>query len=174
MDLRCAYCDKGGKLARDHVVPRSRGGPDNATNIVMACQSCNSSKGDSLPSEWMGDRCPAKVLLIEARVNAKLKSVFKQRDRKKGADPEPESPQLFALHLIAGDDVDYVGEVVSEGPTTIRVNVVNALSLMFGLWDVSGELLDLPRTECRLFTDRDACVMALDRINARKNREARA
>lgn len=82
-NIVCAYCEKEvADLHRDHVVPRARGGPDNAFNIVMACQQCNSAKRDSLPSEWLGDRCPPAILLIEAKVHAKLKAVFKKRDYK--------------------------------------------------------------------------------------------
>lgn len=169
MTMKCAYCDKEEKLARDHVVPRSRGGPDNATNIVMACKSCNSAKGDQLPSEWLGERCPQKVLLIEARVNTKLKAVFKRRDYRKAR--EPESVKLFAFHLRSDGNVDFIGEVVSESPASIRIECVSAINLWFGLWDLSGELLDLPRAECRLFVDRDACVETANRILDRKSRQ---
>lgn len=34
------------KLTIDHVIPLSRGGPNTINNIVPACQSCNSKKGD--------------------------------------------------------------------------------------------------------------------------------
>lgn len=43
---RCAYCLRADRtLTRDHVVPISRGGLDEAGNVVPACQSCNSRKG---------------------------------------------------------------------------------------------------------------------------------
>ncbi len=51
----------------DHVVPIVRGGPPYETwNIVKACDLCNSSKSDQLPSEW----CPgnAEAIEIEKRV----------------------------------------------------------------------------------------------------------
>jgi hypothetical protein len=160
-DPTCAYCDKPGELARDHVVPRSRGGPDNATNIVMACRSCNSAKGDQLPSEWLGDRCPPGVVLIEAKVNAKLKAVFKKRDYPKGpAKVSP--PALYAFTVNAVGQPQYVGEVVSETPESIRMEPVSALS---------REMVDVPRASCRLFRHRDACVEAsfkLDQATAPK------
>lgn len=49
---RCAYCGLSPKsLAKDHVVPLSRGGWHSAINIVPACGSCNSRKhvGPALP-----------------------------------------------------------------------------------------------------------------------------
>jgi 5-methylcytosine-specific restriction endonuclease McrA len=53
-DDRCAYCDEIKPLTIDHVVPISRGGRDEAANIVPACKPCNSSKGNRLLSEWRG------------------------------------------------------------------------------------------------------------------------
>lgn len=49
--FRCVYCGKssvedGVKLHADHIVPRSRGGLDRATNMVTACSACNLSKND--------------------------------------------------------------------------------------------------------------------------------
>ena len=42
----CAYCLRPcDKLEQDHVVPLSRGGAHDPTNIVPACRSCNSRKG---------------------------------------------------------------------------------------------------------------------------------
>lgn len=43
----CAYCGtRGGRqLTRDHVTPRSAGGPDTWMNCVTACFSCNNAKG---------------------------------------------------------------------------------------------------------------------------------
>lgn len=51
----CAYC--GGhfanfrELSRDHIVPRSRGGPNTYQNLVTSCRSCNAKKGDRLLNE---------------------------------------------------------------------------------------------------------------------------
>jgi hypothetical protein len=50
----CVYCGAKGSLAVDHLIPRSRGGPDSGDNAVMACRTCNSSKGDKGVYEWFG------------------------------------------------------------------------------------------------------------------------
>jgi 5-methylcytosine-specific restriction endonuclease McrA len=47
----CQYCGSGKRLTLDHVIPRSKGGPHTWNNIVTACESCNSRKGDRLPHE---------------------------------------------------------------------------------------------------------------------------
>lgn len=48
---RCAYCGKRskGKLTQDHITPLSKGGNHTLSNIVPACQSCNSKKNVNKP-----------------------------------------------------------------------------------------------------------------------------
>ena len=44
----CLYCGKehpAATLTRDHVIPLSRGGRDNWSNVVTACRRCNAHKG---------------------------------------------------------------------------------------------------------------------------------
>lgn len=50
--LTCAYCGSECKLTMEHVVPVTKGGPTSADNIIPACQSCNSSKGNKDLIEW--------------------------------------------------------------------------------------------------------------------------
>jgi len=52
---RCYWCGK--KVMDyhvDHVIPLSRGGSNGPENLVIACPSCNLSKGRKLPHEWNG------------------------------------------------------------------------------------------------------------------------
>lgn len=51
-DVCCAYCKKPCAVTTDHVYPIARGGLDEASNVVPACRSCNSSKCHRLISEW--------------------------------------------------------------------------------------------------------------------------
>jgi 5-methylcytosine-specific restriction endonuclease McrA len=46
----CGYCGKPGQNI-DHIVPRSRGGKNEWTNVVWACMGCNDRKADKLLSE---------------------------------------------------------------------------------------------------------------------------
>ncbi|HEY3257591.1 MAG TPA: HNH endonuclease, partial [Gemmatimonadaceae bacterium] len=55
---RCQYCGRmqidlkpRESLTRDHLVPLSRGGTNDWTNVVTACSLCNTRKANSLPSE---------------------------------------------------------------------------------------------------------------------------
>ena len=50
----CQYCGKSGhasELTFDHVVPRSRGGKTEWSNIVISCKICNHAKADRTPKE---------------------------------------------------------------------------------------------------------------------------
>ena len=51
-DSRCVYCRVKTKLTIDHVIPLSRGGSHSWENLVLACQTCNSSKHNKLLEEW--------------------------------------------------------------------------------------------------------------------------
>jgi len=51
---QCVYCGSTERLTLDHVVPLIRGGPHIEENLVVACRSCNCSKGTKLLSEWDG------------------------------------------------------------------------------------------------------------------------
>lgn len=42
----CQYCGTKSDLTLDHLIPRSKGGKSNWTNLVTACKSCNAKKGD--------------------------------------------------------------------------------------------------------------------------------
>ena len=42
------------ELDWEHIIPQSRGGPNVIDNMVLACRSCNASKGARDPFEWYG------------------------------------------------------------------------------------------------------------------------
>jgi 5-methylcytosine-specific restriction endonuclease McrA len=49
----CHYCKTAPGVTRDHIVPKSLGGPSEAWNIVKACAMCNHAKG----AKWPTCRC---------------------------------------------------------------------------------------------------------------------
>jgi 5-methylcytosine-specific restriction endonuclease McrA len=48
---QCQYCGGRKKLTIDHVMPRSKGGRHTWDNVVIACESCNTRKGDRTPQQ---------------------------------------------------------------------------------------------------------------------------
>lgn len=55
----CAYCHLQISLAEtqaEHVIPLTRGGANDRTNLLPACAACNSDKCDQTPAEWAAER----------------------------------------------------------------------------------------------------------------------
>lgn len=54
--MACVYCgaavEDGATLTLDHVHPVSRGGSNDATNLVTCCSRCNSSRGARSVAEF--------------------------------------------------------------------------------------------------------------------------
>ncbi len=57
-DYQCQYCGRRStelkpreSLTRDHLIPISRGGSNEWTNVVTACSGCNTKKANRMPNE---------------------------------------------------------------------------------------------------------------------------
>jgi hypothetical protein len=48
---QCVYCGSNKDLTLDHVMPKSRGGGNEWTNLVTSCFKCNLRKGNRTPEE---------------------------------------------------------------------------------------------------------------------------
>lgn len=49
----CIYCNINKPDTIDHLVPLSRGGSNDVSNLVAVCRSCNSKKGNKMLYEFM-------------------------------------------------------------------------------------------------------------------------
>ena len=70
---RCAYCGtvKAERYELDHIVPKSRGGTNRVSNLVVACQSCNIAKGN-MPVEDFLARNPARLAKVRGVMRSRL------------------------------------------------------------------------------------------------------
>ena len=60
---KCYWCANAlTKFHMDHVIPISKNGSNDASNLVASCPRCNISKGNRLPDEWPQN--PRSSLLI--------------------------------------------------------------------------------------------------------------
>ncbi len=53
---QCSYCGAiitHREATIDHMIPTCRGGIDAATNLVLCCSNCNSSKGDDTAEQFL-------------------------------------------------------------------------------------------------------------------------
>jgi len=62
-------------LTRDHVLPRTRGGPDTWTNLTTACSTCNHRKDDKTPDE-------AGMPLLSTPYEATVFEILKKRQKR--------------------------------------------------------------------------------------------
>lgn len=54
---KCAYCGTGNaQLQVEHIHPRSKGGTDRISNLTLACQSCNQSKGSQDVEDFLSSQ----------------------------------------------------------------------------------------------------------------------
>lgn len=68
----CAYCDaSGAPLNIDHLRPRSRGGSDRVSNLVLACVPCNQAKGSAPVEVFLAHR-PDRLAKILRQARAPL------------------------------------------------------------------------------------------------------
>jgi len=50
----CQYCGQvGGKLEADHIIPFSKGGSDEMSNLITSCRKCNRQKKDKSTNEFI-------------------------------------------------------------------------------------------------------------------------
>ena len=74
---KCAYCQaQGVPLEIEHIVPKSRGGSNRASNLTLACHACNQRKGQQTAAEFgfPDVQAKARVPLKDAAHVSSLKS----------------------------------------------------------------------------------------------------
>lgn len=93
---KCQYCGRrypADELTCDHVIPRSRGGGTDWTNIVTCCVSCNRKKGGRTPEE-------AHLQLLKAPTRPSW--IWGFHIRAGGRKPPPGWETYLSYHLSPG------------------------------------------------------------------------
>lgn len=73
---QCVYCGSHRNLTLDHVIPKSRGGTNEWTNLVTSCQKCNLKKADRTPEEARMKLTQKPVALTLINENITLSKVW--------------------------------------------------------------------------------------------------
>lgn len=69
---QCAYCSASAtRLEIDHVHPRSKGGSNRVSNLVIACRACNEAKADQPIEAFLADR-PELLAQIQLQLKTPL------------------------------------------------------------------------------------------------------
>lgn len=64
----CHLCSQDGADTADHVVPRSKGGTDDLSNLEPAHQACNSARQDLDLADWFARHpLPTRAALAPSR-----------------------------------------------------------------------------------------------------------
>jgi len=86
--LLCCYCDKvllPETATLDHIVPDSKGGMFNATNLTIACAKCNSERGNQsffnycLNFNWDQDKINKYKMLYFSNLKIKILNIAKEK-----------------------------------------------------------------------------------------------
>ena len=131
LDGKCVYCGNDA-VDKDHIFPRSKGGPDLWDNLVATCKSCNDAKGDRTPFHWFGS------------------DAVKWRDFSKRVESLPVSPRK--KQLLLNDTADFLG----GDPTPLaRVGArprqfVAELRTLFESYGVPEPRLNYERGKCHV------------------------
>lgn len=99
--FECQYCGAHNDLTIDHIVPLSKGGTNEDDNLITACRSCNSYKGEQsleeikeiLQTDSLGDISLNRVSNILNRVFKKLNRVSNFSDTLEEKEKEKEKEQ---------------------------------------------------------------------------------
>lgn len=84
-DYRCALCGAKppkDKLTLDHIVPRSKGGTNDAENLQPACPRCNRRKGNrDEAARWAAIKADPEKLSRERAKNRRASAAYHERNR---------------------------------------------------------------------------------------------
>jgi len=147
---KCAYCrKKQDKFDIDHIEPYSKGGSCDLSNLVPACNKCNSTKANLvIPDEYKG------ILIAKAAIKKeRIEKLIKAAEHKK-VKPKHTEYKRNPFHCIDipytcdlfYTDWDYVGPVELYEPTEGVLQYLDLIYLNIKTKEVKRECLNEPYT----------------------------
>jgi exonuclease III len=124
-DTCCCFCGSTENLSIDHLIPRKKGGIDEGDNLILACRSCNSSKGKKDLMEWYDFKGEFPPLLIFRRyLKLLIKYCANQNLMEMNWDEAQNLDIPFSLKDVVGRKIDFSSITLilhihaQENPTT--------------------------------------------------------
>ena len=135
---KCAYCGaREVPLELEHIVPRSRGGSNRASNLTLACHACNQRKGQQTAAEFgfpdvqAQARTPlrdaAHVSSLKSRVVHDLQAIFGASQVRLTYGYETKYKRLQVLDLPKSHTNDSVAIACEIGEVVRPLEVVHHL-----------------------------------------------
>ena len=138
---QCAYCHTSGvPLQVEHLMPKSRGGSDRASNLVLACDACNKRKGNQTAEEFGYPEIQAQArvpLTAAAHVSSIKTAVVQALAQQFGAERivvtygyETKYQRIQVLNLPKSHANDAIaiackiGEIVKPGSSIYQIRCI--------------------------------------------------
>jgi hypothetical protein len=100
-NYHCAYCGKTApRWEVDHILPRSRGGSNRPSNLVLSCHDCNQTKDNQTAAEFghLHVQAQAKVPLKDAAAVNSARRAVPQRLQTLGVPVETGTGGMTKFH----------------------------------------------------------------------------
>ena len=125
---KCAYCGTTEKLGADHILPLSRGGDNDPSNLAACCESCNKSKGGRTVEEWKSGKGPrhGSVTVTQMTPDDAPPALDKEKVGPKEIKPTPLSPPSGGHSSAA--EIDQAIEAYSEMAARCGLAVPRAIT----------------------------------------------
>ena len=117
--MQCGWChstvEEGGALTLDHLIPVSKGGGNEETNLITSCGVCNTRRGNLSQAQWI--RTVAEELTVKLGHVVTTKEVANtvRRHRNRKLDKY----KAMAKDLLAVRKDSKMGHAGSEDPTVV-------------------------------------------------------
>lgn len=92
----CIYCESVEKVQTEHIIPKSKGGPDSADNLVDSCQRCNLKKSNKDVFEF----CAMIGIDVPRLVKGKVLKLVFSKHAEKGTLQESDIDGDGKLNLL--------------------------------------------------------------------------
>lgn len=119
----CIWCGKRSADTKDHVIPKSRGGLDDVTNMVPSCNACNNEKGNMLPREWadkVATKIGAQIIEQAAQVPTEIIAVGVAPTRRRGQKSDWNEDARKRLRMIADSCMKQIGPPKTKSRSPYR------------------------------------------------------
>ncbi len=134
----CVYCGaQGVPLEIDHMLPKSRGGSQRASNLTLACRPCNQRKGQQTAAEFgfpdvqAKARVPLKdaahVSSLKSRVVHDLQAIFGERQVSITYGYETKYKRIQGLDLPKSHTNDAVAIACAIGEVVKPLEIVHQI-----------------------------------------------